>query len=168
MGIKVIVLILKNCFKIFSKILINYFLNNTDELDVAGNRESNKTRTETPPPSYDEALAISTMISQQNNPLDPLYVNLSPSPPPPPPPILASSHEDTDNIQPMVDGAGALVMTPPALSSADETNARRETARATAAAPPVAISSGQLSRPSTFVVTSLESSADPNNTTMNV
>ena len=107
------------------------------------------------------------MISQQN-PLDPLYVNLSPSPPPPPP-ILASSHEDTDNIQPMVDGAGALVMTPPALSaSADETNARRETARATAAAPPVAISSGQLSRPSTFVVTSLESSADPNNTTMNV
>lgn len=127
-----------------------------DDPDAVGNRESNKTRTETPPPSYDEALAISTMISQQN-PLDPLYVNLSPSPPPPP--ILASSHDD-ENIQPVVDGASALVVT----TQSAETSAGRETARATAA-PPVAISSGQL-RPSTFVVTS--ASADPNNTTMNV
>ena len=147
--------------------LCNVFVFNADDLDAAGNRESNKTRTETPPPSYDEALAISTMISQQNPLGDPLYVNLSPSPPPPPP-ILASAHDDDDeNIQPVVDGASALVVTNP--SAGGETSAREITARATAAPPPVAISSGQLSHPSTFVVTSASaSSADPNNTTMNV
>ena len=74
-----------------------YFI--TEDLDGVGNREANKNRTETPPPSYDEALAISTMISQQNN--DPLYVNLSPSPPP----LILHP------IQPIAEGATASVLT---------------------------------------------------------
>ena len=71
----------------------------TEDLDGVGNREANKNRTETPPPSYDEALAISSMISQQNN--DPLYVNLSPSPPP----LILHP------IQPIAEGATASVLT---------------------------------------------------------
>ena len=74
-----------------------YFI--TEDLDGVGNREANKNRTETPPPSYDEALAISSMISQQNN--DPLYVNLSPSPPP----LILHP------IQPIAEGATASVLT---------------------------------------------------------
>ena len=67
------------------------------------------------------------MISQQNPLGDPLYVNLSPSPPPPPPILASSAHDDDDeNIQPVVDGASALVVSNP--SAGGETSAREITA----------------------------------------
>ena len=80
----------------------------SDENDGSNGRDPNKTRTETPPPSYDEALAISSMISQQNP--DPLYVNLSPSPPPPlATPTSPNAAPPPPQLQ--TDGASAIVLT---------------------------------------------------------